>query len=153
MRRYLKLAAITATLVVAATTGIVSPASAANYGSYKNRRQGACLDSNSSGEAYTLGCNSGSNQDWDIQYIIDNLYYLRNRATDLCLDANRSNQAYTHACNGGTYQRWQRVGSGYGQWKNWQTDKCLTSSVYTTKQAVFTDDCDSSRQTQLWIKI
>jgi hypothetical protein len=153
VRRYLKRVAITAALAVAATIGISSPAWAANYGSYQNERQGACLDSNSSGEAYTLGCNSGYYQDWDIQNISGNVYYLRNRATDLCLDANSSNKAYTLSCNGGTNQRWVRVSSGYGLWKNYQTGKCLTSSVYATKQAVFTDTCDSTRQTQKWAKI
>jgi Ricin-type beta-trefoil lectin domain len=153
VRRYLKRVAITTALGVAATIGISSPAWAVNYGSYQNRRQGACLDSNSSGEAYTLGCNTGQYQDWDIQNISGNLYYLKNRATGLCLDANSSNKAYTLSCNGGTNQRWTRVSSGYGQWKNYQTGKCLESSVYATKQDVFTANCDSTDQTQLWIKI
>jgi hypothetical protein len=76
-------------------------------GSFQNRRQGACLDS-SSGEAYTLGCNTGQYQEWDIRNISANLYYLKNRATGLRLDANSSNKAYPLSCNGGT-NRWTRV--------------------------------------------
>jgi hypothetical protein len=154
---YVKQVAIISVLSVAATIGISSPAWAADYGSYQNRRQGACLDSNSSGEAYTIGCNAGQNQDWDLQNISGSLYYLKNRATGRCLDANSSNRAYTLSCNGGTNQRWQRVYPGssnvYGLWKNSQTGKCLTSSVYTTKQDVFTDTCENTRQTQLWDRI
>lgn len=151
MRKFAKEVAIIAALLVAATVGISSPALAANYQSYKNDWSGACLDSNSAGEAYTLGCNTGTYQDWDVQFISGTSYYLKNRATGLCLDGNSAGKVYTLSCNGGTNQRWRRVGSP-GQWINIQTAKCLTGSVYTDKRVVFQAVC-SSDNTEEWIRL
>jgi len=145
--------AIVAALAVAATAGISSPALAANYQSYRNDWTDAtCLDSNSAGEAYTLGCNTGSNQDWDVQFISGTSYYLKNRATGLCLDGNAAGKVYTLSCNGGTNQRWRRVGSP-GQWINIQTAKCLTGSVYTDKRVVFQAVCSDSDDAESWTKL
>ena len=155
MRKSVKLVAIIAVLTVAASIGISSPAWAANYGSYQNVWSGACLDSNSAGEAYTLGCNTGYYQDWDLQFISGTSYYLKNRATLLCLDGNSAGNVYTHSCNGGTNQRWRRVyptSSSRGQWINVATGKCLTGSVYTDKRVVFQSVCGDSN-TDLWYRI
>ncbi|MFI6252227.1 RICIN domain-containing protein [Streptomyces sp. NPDC051016] len=35
---------------------------------FKTRQEGLCLDSNSSGSAYMLGCNGGGNQLWKLGY-------------------------------------------------------------------------------------
>jgi hypothetical protein len=155
VRKWVKQVAVIAALTTAATIGISSPAWAVDYGSYQSRRTFACLDSNAAGDVYTLGCNTGTNQDWDLQFISGTSYYLKNRATGRCLDANAANSVYTLSCNGGTNQRWRRVYPGsstaYGQWINVATGKCLTSSVYVSGN-VFTSVC-STEQTDLWDRI
>lgn len=156
MHGLIKQAAAAAALTVVATVGVASPAMATNYGSYKNYYSDACLDSNSSGSVYTLGCNTGNYQDWDIQNISGDLYYLRNRATDRCLDANSSDKVYTLSCNGGLNQRWLRLvtTSGGGLWKNHKTGACLKAESYdTTKGAVITEDCDTGIRRQKWRKV
>ncbi|MFI5934717.1 RICIN domain-containing protein [Actinoplanes sp. NPDC051494] len=145
-------------LMVAATIGISSPASAADsVGTYENRRTFGCLDSNSAGSAYTQGCNGGNNQKWTLQFISGTSYYLKNKATGKCLDANSANKAYTLSCNGGTNQRWRRVypgsGQAYGQWINIQTGKCLTGSNLTGTHVVYTSNCSDTNQQVLWGKI
>ncbi|MEU0208449.1 RICIN domain-containing protein [Streptomyces canus] len=158
MHKSSKQFAIIAALTVAASISISSPASAANYASYENRRTTVCLDSNSAGSAYTQGCNSGYNQDWDLQFISGTSWYLKNRETGRCLDANSANSVYTLSCNGGTNQRWRRVypdSSSYGQWINVQTGKCLTATNLSGTHVVYTSVCTDSPENQQirWLKI
>ncbi|WP_405988628.1 RICIN domain-containing protein [Streptomyces sp. NBC_00986] len=158
MHKSSKQFAIIAALTAAATVSISSPASAADYASYENRRTNVCLDSNSAGSAYTQGCNTGYNQDWDLQFISGTSYYLKNRATGRCLDANSANSVYTLSCNGGTNQRWRRVypsSSSYGQWINVQTGKCLTATNLSGTHVVYTSVCTDSAENQQirWIRI
>lgn len=151
MRTSLKRVAIMSVLTIAATIGVSSPAWAVDYATYQNRRTTVCLDSDSAGNAYTLGCNNGSNQDWDLQFISGTSYYLKNRATGRCLDANSANSVYTLSCNGGNNQRWRRVypsSSVYGQWINVQTGKCLTATNLSGKHAVYTSVCTDSPDDQ-----
>jgi hypothetical protein len=62
-----------------------------------------CLDSNSGGSAYLLGCNGGNNQSW--RGGITNTEVVNN-ATGRCLDSNYNHAVYTGTCNGGNYQKW-----------------------------------------------
>jgi serine/threonine-protein kinase len=67
---------------------------------------GLCLDSNTSGNVYTLGCNGGAFQQWTVTNQGRFGWEIRNVATGLCLDSNTSGSVYTLGCNGGNFQRW-----------------------------------------------
>ena len=152
MRKSLKQFAIITSLTVAATIGISSPALADGTTRYQNRWNQACLDSNSAGDAYTLGCNTGDNQKWNYQFISGTSWYLKNMATKRCLDANSANSVYTNSCNGGVNQRWRRLDNG--QWINVKTGKCLAATVYSpARHAVFTAVCVESDDTLKWSKV
>ena len=95
-----------------------------------------CLDSNSRGSAYTLGCNGGDFQLWT-NTPLNFGDQIRDKATGMCLDSNTSGSAYTLSCNGGAFQQWTvRFTGTFGyEIKNVATGLCLDSdasgSVYT----------------------
>ncbi|GAA2914024.1 hypothetical protein Acy02nite_91040 [Actinoplanes cyaneus] len=156
MRNFVKRAAVALAVMVAGIVGISSPAQAANYGGYVNLGSNYCIDSDANGDVYTLECNSGYYQDWDIQNIATDLYYLKNRQTGRCLDANASGRVYAIACNGGEYQRWYRTrvsSAGYGWWQNNKTKLCLRGSPYVGRQAVVAEACNTSIEGQKWAKV
>ena len=68
---------------------------------YVNVSTGFCLDSNGDGAVYTLGCNSGNYQHWELQGL-----RLVDVATGKCLDSNGEGKVYAIGCNGGNYQNW-----------------------------------------------
>lgn len=140
--------------IVTAVVGLSSPALAANYGSYASWRTLDCLDSNYANEVYTLACNGGAYQSWDIQSISGDLYYLKNQQTGNCLDSSATGRVYAIACNGGTNQRWNRMESGYGRWQNVETERCLQSSYNLGRQPVTTEPCAAfgSVRAQQWFK-
>ncbi|HRI70720.1 MAG TPA: RICIN domain-containing protein [Polyangium sp.] len=96
---------------------------------------GLCLDSNSAGSVYALGCNGGNFQRWtNKQYgTVDEI---RDYATGRCLDSDYNGKVYTLPCNNNNYQRWSVTamsGGGY-EIRSLQTGRCLEGyggSVYT----------------------
>jgi len=66
------------------------------------------LDSNTSGNVYTMGCNGGNFQNWEFD---DSgaATTIRNVSTGLCLDSNTSGNVYTMGCNGGNFQNWNPI--------------------------------------------
>lgn len=95
-----------------------------------------CLDSNTSGSVYTLGCNGGAFQLWTNTPLAFG-DQIRDAATGLCLDSNTSGSVYTLGCNGGAFQQWTVRYTGSFGWeiRNVATGFCLDSNtsghVYT----------------------
>ena len=71
-----------------------------------NVATGFCLDSNGSGDVYTLGCNGGNYQHWLKQGVGGGAVQFKNVSTGFCLDSNANRDVYTLGCNGGSYQHW-----------------------------------------------
>lgn len=111
-----------------------------------------CLDSNTSGNAYTLGCNGGNFQYW-ITQSLDFGTELRDRATSRCLDSDTSGKLYTMPCNGGSFQQWiltsHTISGGGTAWelKNAATRRCLDSD---TAGHAYTSGCNGGNF-QHWI--
>lgn len=112
-------------IAAAAVFGMVAPAQAAGPYTWADVATGFCLDSNTAGSAYTLGCNGGSFQKWTWTGGSASVEH-RNLATGLCLDSNTAGRVYTLGCNGGNFQRWRRSGQ---QWINVATGLCLDSNT------------------------
>ncbi|WP_438007578.1 ricin-type beta-trefoil lectin domain protein [Sorangium sp. So ce321] len=110
---------------------VAEATSALNGGpwTWVNTATSRCLDSNSSGGVYTLGCNRGSYQLWRNT---PSTYgdTIINAQTGLCLDSNPSGSAYTLACNGGSFQQWTVTYKGTYGWeiRNVATGLCLDSN-------------------------
>lgn len=89
-----------------------------------------CLDSNFSGNGYTLGCNGGDFQLWT-NTPLNFGDQIRDKATGRCLDSNTSGNAYTLPCNGGAFQQWTvRFTGSFGfEIRNVATGLCLDSNT------------------------
>lgn len=103
----------------AATASVLEFIETANI--HPTQNSGYCLDSNTNGKGnnvgavYTIPCNGGNYQKWDIYLdTSDGYYQLVDRATARCLDSNfgadpnklTSGDAYALPCNGGAFQHW-----------------------------------------------
>jgi hypothetical protein len=112
------------------TLAVTAPAS---YGSYNihDAQTGRCLDSNTTGSAYSQPCNGGNYQNWQTSgtNLID-------AQTGRCLDSNTTGSAYTQPCNGGNYQNWYSLGSVL---IDAQTGRCLDSN---TTGSLYTQPCN-----------
>ena len=122
-------------------TGLAAPADAGVTRTYRNLATGYCLDSNAARAVYTLGCNGGSYQKWDVSGT-DSATVFRNLATGFCLDSNTDGRVYTLRCNGGSFQKWRvyRYSDGVTmRFRNVATGRCLDSNA---ARAVYTLACN-----------
>lgn len=84
----------------------VTPSSSPNV-AIQSAETGLWLDSNSSGDLYTLPGNGGAYQSWVYLYPNDDgETAFQDVATGRWLDSNYAGDAYTLPGNGGTYQSW-----------------------------------------------
>ncbi|CAO5186246.1 putative xylanase [Frankia sp. AiPs1] len=127
-----------ATVALLLTLGLAGSAQAASGRTFVNLATGFCLDSNSKGEVYTLGCNGGPYQGWSLgSTAFNGVVTLRDQATGRCLDSNADRKVYTLGCNDGSYQKWTVNNGGFGTrtFRNLATGFCLDSNggrkVYT----------------------
>jgi Ricin-type beta-trefoil lectin domain len=97
-----------------------------------------CLDSNTSGNVYTLGCNNGNFQNW-IFAGSGRTTTLRDVSTGFCLDSNTNGNVYTLPCNNGNFQNWRVENSGR-RLVDVATLRCLDSN---TNGNVYTLPCNN----------
>jgi hypothetical protein len=57
---------------------------------------------------YTLPCNGGSYQIWQVSPGLPASSTIQDLATRFCLDSNTGGNVYTLSCNGGNFQHWQQ---------------------------------------------
>jgi len=104
-----------------------------------NYVMGLCLDSNDSGNAYTLPCNGGNFQNWRFD-----VNRVRDAQTGRCLDSNDSGNVYTSPCNGGNFQNWEFFDNMIF---DRQTRLCLQSD---SSGNLSTAPCDVTYINQFW---
>jgi Ricin-type beta-trefoil lectin domain len=135
--------------LVASSLLYASDSSAGGLGivNLRNVATGRCLDSNNAGSVYTLACNGGAFQKWNITFDATE-YQLRNAQTGRCLYSNAQGNVYANACSGGPYQRWVifYVANNRRVIINKATGRCLDSNA---QGAVYTLTCNAGNF-QVW---
>lgn len=150
-RRLLLVLAATGTATMFATG--TSQAAISSDTILRSWATGVCVDSNSRGDAYAIGCNGGTYQTWFVagtglrgcgHYGCGPFVVLRNDATDRVLDSNSAGAVYTNPSNGGSYQKWVMTGNDtVTQFENVQTELCLQTNG---DGRLFTTGCGSNYQ-------
>jgi Ricin-type beta-trefoil lectin domain len=139
IRRRLSLAVLAVASSVALVIGLgLTPASAANGPDrFIDAESGLCLDGNSGGASYTLGCLHPDG--YQVWYGQDDSQGQRliSQNTGRCLDSNYAGAVYTSPCYyPDTYQDWGIFPDGnYWRIEDVQTQRCLDSNnagqIYT----------------------
>lgn len=106
-----------------------------------------CLDSNASGQAYTLPCNGGRYQRW---HVYDSPTRLIDVKTGRCLAANTKDLIFTWPCNNRTYEKWRIVAhTGSRTYINLFTGKCLDGNY---RGKVYAHVCNGGNY-QNWVRV
>jgi serine/threonine-protein kinase len=129
------MAVLGAAVFVAGGAVPASAASALSVVSWQNVGTTNCLDSNYNGDVYSLPCNGGNYQNWNV-YLASGGLTIVDAQTGRCLDSNYNGDVYSLPCNGGNYQNWNLSPSTSGgvYIQNAQTGLCLGDwfgNIYT----------------------
>jgi len=110
-------AAVTATITLTSAP----PAHAGGLYTLTDAATGRCLDSNDQGSVYTLPCNGGNYQNWNVTYSDASGYWtIQDRQTSMCLtavtgDPSRHWPVFTQTCDTSLYdEHWDNYGGADG---------------------------------------
>lgn len=140
----------------AVATDAMKSAITSNPTEWRDRGTLRCLDSNTSGSAYTgpVPCGDETGNLFQTWYVIansDGSYGIRDVATGRCLDSNGSGSAYTNPCQAAnTYQHWYLLYNSYDDSygiKDVATGRCLDSN---DAGSVYTNPCQALNSYQHW---
>ncbi|WP_405991312.1 RICIN domain-containing protein [Streptomyces sp. NBC_00986] len=112
----LRLAAVSAVGALAASAGLMFPATAQaapTYWQFQNARYGTCLTAGDTGTAFATSCVGSNRQQWD--FVGTGTYQeLRNRETGTCLMTDNNtdtNAVWMSSCTGSLGQLWSYNGA------------------------------------------
>ncbi|WP_043677168.1 RICIN domain-containing protein [Streptomyces xylophagus] len=112
----LRLAAVSAVGALAASAGLMFPATAQaapTYWQFQNAGFGTCLTAGDTGTAFATSCVGSNRQQWDWVGANGNFAELRNRETGTCLmtdNKSSTNAVWMSSCTGAAGQWWRYAG-------------------------------------------